>query len=40
MQKYEKPLIEIVELKMQDVITLSFGQGGSGDDVKNDGWTN
>ena len=30
MQKYEKPNIELVELGIMDVITLSVEQGGEG----------
>ena len=40
MQKYEKPIVEIVEIMTYDVITLSFEQGGNGQDVENDGWAN
>jgi len=40
MQKYEKPIFEIVLIKKLDVITLSFGQDGSGQDVENDAWAN
>ena len=33
MMKYEEPNLEIIELKMGDVVTLSVESGGSGDDA-------
>lgn len=39
MQKYEKPMIEIVEQEENDIITLSVGTG-DGPTIGVGGWTN
>lgn len=36
--EYQNPNMEVLELQIKDVVTLSVDVGGSGDDVNDESW--